>query len=150
MKGEELLKLRAVAIEPTYLNPRREKLDVARIVALIADLGANCIRLGAYSHNGRAYYPFKIVPRYRPAFYYIDCFQLMPGCSCRFCPTRFKREIHSISPVKGCSIALRLPHVKRARALVAGKLLKTTRSQGALQVSLPTIGPHEVVHVRCQ
>jgi len=34
----------------------------------------------------------EIVARYQPAFYYIDCFQLMPGCSCRFCRERLRRE----------------------------------------------------------
>ena len=52
----------AVAIEPTYFDLRREELDVGEIVSLVADVGANCIRLGAYSHDGRAYYPSKIAP----------------------------------------------------------------------------------------
>ena len=177
MKREALWTLRAVAIEPTYFNLKREPLDVSEVVALVADLGANCIRLGAFSHNGRAYYPSEIAPRapglgtrdivgefaaecskrgivlglysncahvekrlathsdwcvlqngkpffafaekrrkianmchhspyydfwldltremvrrYRPAFYYIDCFQLFPGCTCRFCRQRLKRD----------------------------------------------------------
>jgi len=177
MKRDALQTLRAVAIEPTYFDLERECLDVPEVVSLISDLGANCIRLGALSHNGRAYYPSGIAPRapgldgrdivgefarecekhgivlglysncchvgadlathpgwqirprgkprlfndeerrktvnlchnspyydfwldvtreivarYRPAFYYIDCFQLMPGCECRFCRQRLRRE----------------------------------------------------------
>ena len=176
MRPETLQTLRAIAIEPSYFNLRREKLDVADIVSLVVDLGANCVRLGALTHTGRAYYPSKIVPRapglggrdiveefacecdkrgivlglysnsafvekrlathpdwyarpygkpviagermrqlinqchhspyydiwldatheivsrYRPAFYYIDCFQLTPGCSCRFCRERLRRD----------------------------------------------------------
>ena len=176
MKREGLRTLRAVAIESTYLNLEKEALDVGGLVALIADTGANCIRFGALSHNGRTYYPSRIMPhapglgkrdlvgefaeecdrrgivlgvysnstfvekklathpewyartfdraftvgekrrafvsqchhspyydrwlettreivdRYRPAFYYIDCFQLAPGCTCRFCRERLKRD----------------------------------------------------------
>ena len=62
MNRETLRTLRAVAIEPTYFNLRRETLDVAEVVSLIADAGANCIRLGAYTHTGRAYYPSTLVP----------------------------------------------------------------------------------------
>ena len=176
MKRETLLTLRAVAIEPSYFDLRHDSLDVAEVVSLIAAVGANCIRLGAMTHTGRAYYPSEIAPhapglgrrdivqefarecdkkgitlglysnaayverelathqdwiarrygepvmmeekmcklvnlchhspyydiwldvtreivaRYQPAFYYIDCFQLVPGCSCRFCRERLRRE----------------------------------------------------------
>ena len=176
MKREALNTLRAVAIEPSYFNLRHEELNVSEIVSLIADIGANCIRLGALTHTGRAYYPSKIAPRapglgrrdlveefarecdkrglvlgiysnaayvekrlathpewvarpygkprilrekrrqlvnqchhspyydiwldvtreivdrYRPAFYYIDCFQVAPGCTCRFCRSRLRRD----------------------------------------------------------
>ena len=176
MRPQELRGLRAVAIESTYLNLEREDLDVADVVALIADTGANCIRFGALSHNGRAYYPSQVMPhapglrkrdlvgefaeecdkhgmalgvysnsafveqrlathptwcarqfgepfmvgergrrfinqchhspyferwldatreivaRYRPAFYYIDCFGVARGCTCPFCRARFRRD----------------------------------------------------------
>lgn len=176
MDPEALNTLRAVAVEPTYFNLRREELDIADVVSRIADIGANCIRLGALSHNGRAYYRSTIIPhapglrgrdivaefaaqcekrdivlgiysnsmyvekslandewstriggepltvrekrrqlvsqchlspyydkwlegtreivaRYRPAFYYIDCFQLMPGCTCASCRRKLRREL---------------------------------------------------------
>jgi len=175
-KPETLNTLRAVAVEPTYFNLCREELDVADVVSRIAGIGANCIRLGALSHNGRAYYPSDVMPRapglrrrdivaefaaecekrgivlgiysnsmyveqslatdawstriagepltirekrrrlvsqchlspyfdkwldatreivarYRPAFYYIDCFQLMPGCACPFCRRKLRRDL---------------------------------------------------------
>lgn len=176
MKPDSLRSLRAVALEPTYFDLAREELDVADVVSRIADIGANCIRLGALSHNGRAYYPSDVMPhapglrrrdivaefaaecerrsivlgiysnsmyveqalatdawstriagepltirekrrrlvsqchlspyydkwldatreivaRYTPAFYYVDCFQLMPGCTCPFCRRRLRRDL---------------------------------------------------------
>jgi len=62
MDADALNTLRGVAIEPTYFDLRREEVNVGDVVSRIAAIGANCIRLGALSHNGRAYYPSKIVP----------------------------------------------------------------------------------------
>ena len=62
MKRQDLRMLRAVAIEPSYFDLRREELNVAEVVSLIADIGANCIRLGALTHTGRTYYPSNIAP----------------------------------------------------------------------------------------
>ena len=182
MKRRPLHNLRAIAIEPTYLNLRDEHLNVADVVSLVSDVGANCIRLGALSHSGRAYYPSRLAPhapalrkrdlvgefaaecdkrdivlgiysnaayvekrlarnpdwvcrpcneplsigegkhkfvnqchhspyydfwlqvtreivaRYQPAFYYIDCFQLMPGCTCPFCRRRLKHDLDISTP----------------------------------------------------
>jgi len=186
MDADALKTLRAVAIEPTYFDLRREALDVGDVVARIGATGANCIRFGALSHDGRAYYPSRIMPRarglrgrdlvgefgaacaehgmvlgvysnsmyveeglcteawstriggavltagerrrrfvsqchlspyferwldatreivgrYRPAFYYIDCFQLMPGCTCRFCRRKLRTDLGLAAPPKPTS-----------------------------------------------
>ena len=55
--------VRGVAIEPTYFDLEREEVDAARVVARLAEVGANAIRLGAASHNGCAYFPSKVFPR---------------------------------------------------------------------------------------
>lgn len=62
MRRDDLRRLRAVAIEPTYFDLPREDLDVAEVVSMIVDTGANCLRLGALSHNGRTYYPSAVMP----------------------------------------------------------------------------------------
>ena len=85
MEPESLHTLRAVAIEPSYFDLRRETLDVPAVVSLVADLGANCIRLGALTHTGRAYYPSGIAPR-------------APGLRRRDIVGEFARECGSCGP----------------------------------------------------
>ena len=181
MRRDELRRLRAVAIEPTYFDLPRGDLNVGEVVSAIADAGANCLRLGALSHNGRTYYPSAVMPhavglrgrdivgefaeacekaglalgiysnsgwtedslvheddwitkpfgrpmeitgsgairfvkcchhspyydlwleaareiveRYRPAFFYIDCFAVEPGCRCPYC--RRQRRLDRAGP----------------------------------------------------
>ena len=213
MKREALRRLRAVAIEPTYFDLVHEELDVEGVVSLIADTGANCIRLGALSHNGRAYFPSNVMPhapglrrrdivaefasecdkkgivlgvysnaayveqklathpdwwaqpygeasvvrekkrklvrlchhspyydqwleatreivaRYRPAFFYIDCFQLAPGCTCPFCRARLKRDLGYTRPPGANSAKLPEYHrwVERANYACAKRAFEAVR-----------------------
>ncbi|MBI4025025.1 MAG: hypothetical protein HY360_08595 [Verrucomicrobia bacterium] len=51
-----------VAIEPTYFDLERERVEPAEIVGAVKEAGANTIRVGMFSHQGHAYYPSRVAP----------------------------------------------------------------------------------------
>jgi hypothetical protein len=51
-----------IAIEPTYFDLERCRVDPEGIVAMAARCHANTLRFGVFSHQGQAYYPSQIAP----------------------------------------------------------------------------------------
>lgn len=63
MRPHEILTTaRGIALEPTYFDLERCRVDANVVVAEARTAGANLIRLGALSHDGCAYYPSAIAP----------------------------------------------------------------------------------------
>ncbi|MFH0910095.1 MAG: alpha-amylase family protein [Planctomycetota bacterium] len=52
----------AVAMEPTFFDLEHVPIDPKAIVEMAARRHANTLRLGVYSHQGKAYYPSRIAP----------------------------------------------------------------------------------------